>query len=101
MRIAIICENDIIWALPVWEKTIPILKSNGIEIKGFWCCEKKLSTITKNQVGFWYLKTFGLWNFTLLCLFIFANLTIDNKCLNCMLRVACGISVLTIRWQKI
>ena len=34
-KIAIISAHDNIWALPVWQKTIPILQKNGIDIVKF------------------------------------------------------------------
>ena len=68
-KIAIISERDNIWALPVWEKTIPKLQKKGIEIVGIWVCPAKLGKLSGINIPKWYFTTFGLCDFTRLGLF--------------------------------
>lgn len=74
-KIAIISENDNIWALPVWQKTIPLLQKNGIDIVGIWVCPNKLGKLSGINILKWYFSTFGPLDFTRLSLFaLFSNL---------------------------
>ena len=69
-RIAIICQNDTLWSLYAWNKTIPLLQeSNEYEIVGFWVCDEKFMNIPSNQVLKWYHTIFGTLNFVMLALF--------------------------------
>ncbi|MEC9019169.1 MAG: formyltransferase family protein [Nitrospinota bacterium] len=68
-KIAIISERDNIWALPVWQKTIPILQKNGIEIVGMWICPAKLGRFSGVNIPKWYFTTFGTLDFIRLSLF--------------------------------
>lgn len=77
VRVAIITEEDKIWSLYVWERTIPLLKKSGVELIGLWNCPPKLSRLNPNEVKLWYLKTFG--NFTFLKLGIFAAIAMVNR----------------------
>lgn len=71
MRVAIVCEHDIIWALPLWRRTIPKLQIAGHEVVGFWNCDQKFADVAPNKVPFWYLKVFGFSNFIKLSIFSF------------------------------
>ena len=74
-KIAIISEHDNVWALPVWQKTIPILQKQEIEIVGIWACPAKLGRLRGINIPTWYLTTFGLLDFTRLGLFsVFSQL---------------------------
>jgi len=68
-KIAIISERDNIWALPVWQKTIPILQKNGMDIVGIWVCPNKLGRLRGIDIPKWYFNTFGAFDFTRLGLF--------------------------------
>ena len=68
-KIAIISERDNIWALPVWQKTIPILQKNGIDIVGIWVCPAKLGRFSGIDIPKWYFTTFGTLDFIKLGLF--------------------------------
>ena len=69
VRAAIITEEDKIWSLYVWERTIPLLKKNRVEIVGLWNCPTRFSTLKPNKVCRWYLKTFGIFTFIKLASF--------------------------------
>ena len=68
-KIAIISERDNIWALPVWQKTIPILQKNGMDIVGIWVCPAKLGRLRGVDIPKWYFNTLGAFDFTKLGLF--------------------------------
>ncbi|MGN7612964.1 formyltransferase family protein [Magnetococcales bacterium HHB-1] len=68
-KVTIISEEDSVWALFAWEKTIPKLQSKGYEISGFWLVPARLTKHTGFQIPLWYLKTFGLLDFVRLVLF--------------------------------
>ena len=68
-KIAIISEHDNIWALPVWQKTIPILQKSGMDIVGIWVCPAKLGRLRGMDIPKWYFNTFGAFDFTRLGLF--------------------------------
>jgi len=69
VRVAIITEEDKIWSLYVWERTIPLLKKSGMEPIGLWICPPKFSRLKPNKVKWWYLKTFGIFIFFKLAIF--------------------------------
>jgi hypothetical protein len=73
VTIAIITENDTIWALSAWGRAIPLLREYYC-IKTVWICEKKFSKIPNNKILQWYFATFGLINTVLLGAFAFLNL---------------------------
>ena len=68
-KIAIISENDNIWALPVWQKAIPVLQKNGMDIVGIWVCPARLGTLSGINIPKWYCNTFGVFDFIRLGLF--------------------------------
>jgi hypothetical protein len=70
VHVAIITEEDKIWSLYVWERTIPLLKKSGVYPVGLWICPPKFSRLKPNEDKWWYLKSFGI--FTFLKLGIFA-----------------------------
>ncbi|MEO7048239.1 MAG: formyltransferase family protein [Ferruginibacter sp.] len=69
-KIAIICQEDTLWALYAWNKVFedPRFKET-FAIAGFWNCEEKFYTVKKENIYKWYLNTFGLPNFIKLGLF--------------------------------
>ena len=69
LRVAIISEDDSVWALPTWEHAIPALRRQGWDIAGLWCCRPRLGRLKPSEVKGWYLKTFGPVNFLKLGLF--------------------------------
>ena len=75
LNISIIVDNDLIWSLPLWEKTIPILIKNKLSVKNIIVCDEKLA----NHMGFnrlkWYFATFGFLTFLKLSLFAIIILT--------------------------
>jgi folate-dependent phosphoribosylglycinamide formyltransferase PurN len=70
-KIAIISEHDNIWALPAWQKTIPLLQENGMEIVGIWVCPTKLGRLSGIDIPKWYFTYFGTLDFIRLGLFSF------------------------------
>ena len=68
-RIAIITEDDDIWALYAWSRAIPVLQLEGYEIIGIWACPSVLSGMRGSKIYLWYLKRFGIYNFVKLALF--------------------------------
>jgi folate-dependent phosphoribosylglycinamide formyltransferase PurN len=68
-KIAIISEHDNIWALPVWQKAIPLLQQNGMEIVGIWICPAKLGRLSGIDIPKWYFTYFGTLDFARLGLF--------------------------------
>lgn len=65
-RVAILTDNDPLWSLYAWERALPLLKTQH-RVIGLWLFPKKSSKIKDDPK--WYLKTFGVWNFTKLGLF--------------------------------
>ena len=63
INISIIVDNDGIWNLPVWEKTIPILNKNNFNVKSIIVCDDKLVNLKGIKKLKWYFLTFGFWNF--------------------------------------
>lgn len=68
-RIAIVTEDDNVWALYAWKRAIPLLRSEGYEFAGIWACPSILSGMRGMKIYLWYLKTFGIYNFLKLSLF--------------------------------
>ncbi|MGH9907119.1 MAG: formyltransferase family protein [Pyrinomonadaceae bacterium] len=62
-RVAIICENDRVWGLRTWERALPLFREEGIAVRGFWLCPKKLANLKSHEVNGWYLRTFGIHTF--------------------------------------
>lgn len=74
-KIAIISERDNIWALPVWQKAIPLLQQNGMDIVGIWTCPVKLGGLSGINIPKWYFTYFGALDFIRLGLFsLFSHL---------------------------
>ena len=69
MRIAIICEHDLVWAFATWKRSIPLLQDAGHVVAGLWTCPTNLGGLPESKVTSWYLRTFGLMNFIMLGLF--------------------------------
>ena len=67
-KIAIISENDRVWAFSAWQKALPLLKEKYV-IEAFWLCPATLSNKKGLRVIFWYFKTFSFIEFSLLVLF--------------------------------
>jgi folate-dependent phosphoribosylglycinamide formyltransferase PurN len=70
-RIAIISNADKLWSLHAWNYVFNhgYLQEN-YDIVGFWSCNQKFSNKKKLSAWTWYLKTFGLFNFVKLGLFV-------------------------------
>jgi hypothetical protein len=69
MKIAVICEDDPVWALSTWERTVPVLRDGGWSIEGVWLCPAILSRHKGRKIHEWYWRTFGAVNFLKLGLF--------------------------------
>jgi hypothetical protein len=69
MKLAVICEDDPVWALQTWKRTIPVLCERGLPISGIWVCPPILSKHRGSDISRWYLKTFGILDFFKLGLF--------------------------------
>jgi Formyl transferase len=63
VRLAIISEADLVWALSAWERTIPLLLADGHEIVGVWTCSAALAKLRGKAIPAWYLQTFGVLDF--------------------------------------
>ena len=59
MKINIITDDDNCWNLNTVRRLIIHLKKKKILIDSIWILPNKLSNLSKNQISFWYLKTFG------------------------------------------
>jgi len=70
-RVAVITEDDDIWALYAWERAIPLMLSQGYEIVGVWTCPTILAGMRGFDIYTWYLKTFGIYTFIKLAVFAF------------------------------
>jgi methionyl-tRNA formyltransferase len=64
-----VAEHDRVWGLPVWERTLPILRQQGHSVVGFWTSQLKLANIPPKQLKTWYLRTFGIHTFTKLAIY--------------------------------
>ena len=62
-RLAIVAENDGIWALTAWERALPLLALDGHVVAGIWAVEARLSRYRGVQIPLWYWKRLGLANF--------------------------------------
>jgi folate-dependent phosphoribosylglycinamide formyltransferase PurN len=67
--VAVICENDRVWNLPVWERSLPLLQRQGYTVQGIWTCPARLSGFEGSAIARYYLRTFGILDFIRLCLF--------------------------------
>lgn len=63
MKVAVICEDDRIWNLPVWEGILPRMNEGRHELAGLWTCPERLSNLKSREIPLYYLRTFGAWNF--------------------------------------
>jgi methionyl-tRNA formyltransferase len=80
-RIAIFAGNDKTWALPVWEKTIPLLQEQ-FDVVGLYLFPDRLGKYEGMAAKLWYLRVFGIWNAVLFTFFSFkrAVARIFSKC---------------------
>jgi folate-dependent phosphoribosylglycinamide formyltransferase PurN len=69
MRIAVICDDDRIWALSTWERTLPQLTERDLCPVGLWVCPPALSRYKGWKIHLYYLNSFGVLDFTKLALF--------------------------------
>lgn len=69
MRIAVICEDDPVWKLGIWERTLPFLTEKQLRPVGLWVCPASLSRHKGTDIYRWYLHTFGIYDFLKLGLF--------------------------------
>jgi len=69
VRVAIITEDDVVWALPTWERAVPLLRSEGFDVVGLWTCPVNMVGRGQFSVAAWYLKTFGILDFFRICMF--------------------------------
>ncbi len=68
-RIAVVTENDAVWALTAWERALPLLAHEGHVVAGIWAVEPKLSRYRGKAIALWYLKRLGLFTFGKLAAF--------------------------------
>jgi folate-dependent phosphoribosylglycinamide formyltransferase PurN len=69
MRIAVIVDDDRIWALSTWERTLPLLTEKNLCPVGLWVCPPALSHYKGWKIHRYYLNSFGVLDFTKLALF--------------------------------
>lgn len=69
LKIAIISEDDRLWALSAWERTLPLLQKNGAEVMGLWTTPKVLAKHKGLSAPLWFLNTFGFCNTLKMTLF--------------------------------
>lgn len=68
IRIAVFTDDDSVWALPVWLKTIPALQKK-YQVVGLWRFPEQLGRLRGWQIPLYYLQVFGPWNVLLMGLF--------------------------------
>lgn len=68
-RIAIVAEDDTVWGLSAWERTIPLLTEHEHDIVGMWRCPAVLTKMKGREIPLWYLRTFGAADFIKLTVF--------------------------------
>lgn len=56
MRAVVICSTDLVWASPVWDRALPFLISNGVEVVMF----VEVTGRPKKMREISYLRSFGL-----------------------------------------
>ncbi len=69
MRIAVICEDDPVWTLGTWERTLGLLAKKQLHPVGLWVCPAILAQHKGYDIHRWYLNTFGIYDFLKLGLF--------------------------------
>lgn len=69
MRLAILTEDDTLWTLAAWTKTIPVLKSAGYDVAGLWVCPDRLGPYRGVGIYRWYRAAFGGFDFFRLGIF--------------------------------
>lgn len=68
-KIAIVTEDDRIWALTAWEQALPLLALQGHVVAGIWGVEPKLSRLRGLNIPLWYLRRMGAYDFAKLAAF--------------------------------
>ena len=79
-RIAVFTHDSKIWALPTWDKTLPVLMKNHDVVCMYVFPEKLKGDTTGNRTR--YLRTFGVCNFVILVFF-----AIKSKLRNFVLKI--------------
>lgn len=69
MKIAVICEDDPVWKLRIWERTLLFLSEKQLRPVGLWVCPVSLSRHKGADIYRWYLNTFGIYDFLKLGVF--------------------------------
>jgi methionyl-tRNA formyltransferase len=69
LTVAVICEDDRTWHLPVVERALALLRRENHSVAGVWTCPARLSRRKGIEIPLFYLRTFGPVNFIKLCLF--------------------------------
>ena len=65
LRLAILVDDDRVWHLPCWIKTLPhVVKEHTVV--GIWQFEHRLGKRTGKETRKWYLDTFGIGACTIL-----------------------------------
>lgn len=62
-RIAIVTENDGVWGLSAWERTLPLLAEDGHDVAGLWVVPGRLGKMQGMAVPLWYLRVLGVMDF--------------------------------------
>lgn len=68
-KIVILTHDDSIWSVIAWDATIFLLKKRGYDISAVFECEETLVNLRGYRVILWYLKIFGFFTFSILCIF--------------------------------
>ncbi len=68
-RVAIMTVDDVVWNLPLWDRTVPALVSAGYDVEGLWTCDDRLAGRVDADIYRWYQMAFGHFDFFLLTLF--------------------------------
>lgn len=71
-NIAIITNNDRVWLLPTWARTIPLLCSR-YHVVGIWLVPDTLGKRRGIRIPLWYLSRFGVRATCLLAIFAFKS----------------------------
>ncbi len=59
-RIAIVTEDDAVWALSGWEQTLLLLAQEGHDVAGIWAVEGKLGPHRGLSILWWYVRHLGV-----------------------------------------
>lgn len=69
-----LCSDDLLWSAVAWDRALPALAAAGCPVVAFWTCAARSGGTGAGGSPLWFLRTFGLPTFALLCLFLAGGL---------------------------